>query len=175
MFAIFATLSCIEFKQMGVGLAAAILLDATIVRAVLLPATMKLLGDRNWYLPALAAVAAADVVGGSAQRGGVRHDREAVARQQRRGHVARRRAERARERRRLPRAGDEQQPLTGAVQRRARQRDAVGRGLRAVMHRSHSPGRVEHRVVREQRGGVAVLADARAATTSSTTSASSRS
>jgi RND superfamily putative drug exporter len=38
-------------KQLGVGLAAAILIDATIVRAVLLPATMKLLGARNWYLP----------------------------------------------------------------------------------------------------------------------------
>jgi RND superfamily putative drug exporter len=38
-------------KQMGVGLAAAILIDATIVRAVLLPAAMKLLGDANWYLP----------------------------------------------------------------------------------------------------------------------------
>jgi uncharacterized membrane protein YdfJ with MMPL/SSD domain len=36
---------------MGIGLAAAILIDATIVRAVLLPATMKLLGDNNWYLP----------------------------------------------------------------------------------------------------------------------------
>ena len=47
----FATLSYIEFKQMGVGLAVAILIDATIVRAVLLPATMKLLGERNWYLP----------------------------------------------------------------------------------------------------------------------------
>jgi len=39
------------FKQFGVGLAIAILIDATIVRAVLLPATMKLLGDWNWYLP----------------------------------------------------------------------------------------------------------------------------
>ena len=38
-------------KQIGVGLAAAILIDATIIRAVLLPATMKLLGERNWYLP----------------------------------------------------------------------------------------------------------------------------
>jgi uncharacterized membrane protein YdfJ with MMPL/SSD domain len=38
-------------KQFGVGLAAAILIDATIIRAVLLPATMKLLGDWNWYLP----------------------------------------------------------------------------------------------------------------------------
>jgi uncharacterized membrane protein YdfJ with MMPL/SSD domain len=51
VFAIFASLSMIEFKQMGVGLAVAILLDATLVRAVLLPATMKLLGERNWYLP----------------------------------------------------------------------------------------------------------------------------
>ena len=51
VFAVFATLSMIEFKQMGVGLAVAILIDATIVRAVLLPATMKLLGERNWYLP----------------------------------------------------------------------------------------------------------------------------
>ena len=51
VFAIFATLSMLEFKQMGVGLAVAILIDATIVRAVLLPATMKLLGERNWWLP----------------------------------------------------------------------------------------------------------------------------
>ena len=51
VFAIFASLSAIEFKQMGVGLAAAILIDATLVRAVLLPAAMKLLGERNWYLP----------------------------------------------------------------------------------------------------------------------------
>jgi len=51
VFAIFATLSAIDFKMMGVGLATAILIDATLVRAVLLPATMKLLGDWNWYLP----------------------------------------------------------------------------------------------------------------------------
>jgi uncharacterized membrane protein YdfJ with MMPL/SSD domain len=51
VFSIFATLSAIDFKMMGVGLATAILIDATIVRAVLLPATMKLLGDWNWYLP----------------------------------------------------------------------------------------------------------------------------
>jgi RND superfamily putative drug exporter len=51
VFAIFATLGMIDFKMMGVGLAAAVLIDATIVRAVLLPATMKLLGDWNWYLP----------------------------------------------------------------------------------------------------------------------------
>jgi len=51
VFAVFATLSYLDFKMMGVGLATAILLDATLVRAVLLPATMKLLGDGNWYLP----------------------------------------------------------------------------------------------------------------------------
>ena len=51
VFAIFGTLSMPFFKQFGVGLAAAILIDATIVRAVLLPATMKLLGEWNWYLP----------------------------------------------------------------------------------------------------------------------------
>jgi uncharacterized membrane protein YdfJ with MMPL/SSD domain len=50
-FGIFATLPFLDFKEMGIGLAAAVLIDATIVRAVLLPATMKLLGDRNWYLP----------------------------------------------------------------------------------------------------------------------------
>ena len=51
VFAIFGTLSRIDLKQLGVGLATAILLDATLVRAVLLPAAMKLLGERNWYLP----------------------------------------------------------------------------------------------------------------------------
>jgi hypothetical protein len=51
VFAVFATLSMLMFKQFGVGLATAILIDATIVRGVLLPATMKLLGDWNWYLP----------------------------------------------------------------------------------------------------------------------------
>ena len=51
VFGIFATLSAIEFKMTGIGLAVAVLLDATIVRAVLLPAGMKLLGEWNWYLP----------------------------------------------------------------------------------------------------------------------------
>ncbi|HWT24507.1 MAG TPA: MMPL family transporter [Solirubrobacteraceae bacterium] len=51
VFSVFATLSMLEFKQMGIGLAVAVLIDATIVRAVLLPATMKLLGEWNWYLP----------------------------------------------------------------------------------------------------------------------------
>jgi uncharacterized membrane protein YdfJ with MMPL/SSD domain len=51
VFAVFGTLSWMMFKQMGVGLAFAILLDATLIRGVLLPATMKLLGDMNWWLP----------------------------------------------------------------------------------------------------------------------------
>jgi uncharacterized membrane protein YdfJ with MMPL/SSD domain len=51
VFAIFGTLQAMIYKQFGVGLASAILIDATIVRAVLLPASMKLLGDWNWYLP----------------------------------------------------------------------------------------------------------------------------
>jgi uncharacterized membrane protein YdfJ with MMPL/SSD domain len=51
VFAIFAALQAMIFKQFGVGLAAAILIDATIIRAILLPASMKLLGDWNWYLP----------------------------------------------------------------------------------------------------------------------------
>jgi uncharacterized membrane protein YdfJ with MMPL/SSD domain len=51
VFSVFGTLGELLFKQLGVGLAAAILIDATIIRAVLLPATMKLLGDWNWYLP----------------------------------------------------------------------------------------------------------------------------
>ena len=42
----------IMFQQMGFGVAVALLIDATIVRSVLVPATMKLLGERNWYLPA---------------------------------------------------------------------------------------------------------------------------
>jgi anti-anti-sigma factor len=51
VFGIFATLSSIDFKMMGVGLATAVFIDATISRAVLLPASMKILGDWNWYLP----------------------------------------------------------------------------------------------------------------------------
>src|SRR5262249_32887280 len=51
VFSIFGTLDVIMLKQFGVGLAAAVLIDATIIRGVLLPASMKLLGDWNWYLP----------------------------------------------------------------------------------------------------------------------------
>ena len=51
VFLVFATLSFIDFKEMGIGLAVAVLIDATIVRGVLLPASMSILGDWNWYLP----------------------------------------------------------------------------------------------------------------------------
>jgi uncharacterized membrane protein YdfJ with MMPL/SSD domain len=51
VFSVFVTLSFIDFKEMGVGLAAAVLIDATIIRGVLLPASMRVLGDWNWYLP----------------------------------------------------------------------------------------------------------------------------
>jgi uncharacterized membrane protein YdfJ with MMPL/SSD domain len=51
VFAVFATLSLIFFKELGVGLGVAVLIDATLVRAILLPASMTLLGEWNWYLP----------------------------------------------------------------------------------------------------------------------------
>jgi len=68
VFATFATLSVVSLKQMGLGLAVAILIDATVVRGLLLPAVMTLLGERNWYLPRpLARI----VGGGTAHRGEV--------------------------------------------------------------------------------------------------------
>jgi uncharacterized membrane protein YdfJ with MMPL/SSD domain len=76
VFSIFVTLPILDVKQAGFGLAAAVLIDATIVRAVLLPATMKLLGDWNWYLPdwlnwlpTLEPVRPADARGGSVHAG----------------------------------------------------------------------------------------------------------
>ena len=51
VFLIFASLSSVSMKETGIGLAVAVLLDATIVRVVLLPASMKLLGEWNWYMP----------------------------------------------------------------------------------------------------------------------------
>jgi uncharacterized membrane protein YdfJ with MMPL/SSD domain len=51
VFSLFGSLSSLDVKQAGVGLGVAVLIDATIVRAVLLPASMKLLGEWNWYLP----------------------------------------------------------------------------------------------------------------------------
>ena len=58
VFSMFALSSELQMKQMGIGLAAAVLIDATIIRGVLLPATMKLLGDWNWWLPQQAQLAA---------------------------------------------------------------------------------------------------------------------
>jgi RND superfamily putative drug exporter len=51
VFSVFATLSFIDVKMLGVGLAFAVLLDATIVRGILMPAAMAVLGERCWYLP----------------------------------------------------------------------------------------------------------------------------
>src|SRR5215471_6150056 len=51
VFALFGTLASLDLKQAGVGLAVAVLIDATVIRCVLLPATMAVLGERNWYLP----------------------------------------------------------------------------------------------------------------------------
>ena len=51
VFSIFATLSIIDLKMIGVGLASAVLIDATVVRGVLVPAALALLGERSWYLP----------------------------------------------------------------------------------------------------------------------------
>ena len=51
VFSVFVSLAFLDFKELGLGLAVAVLIDATIIRGVLLPAAMKLLGDWNWYLP----------------------------------------------------------------------------------------------------------------------------
>jgi uncharacterized membrane protein YdfJ with MMPL/SSD domain len=53
VFSILATLPIVDTKTLGVGLAAAVLIDATVVRGILLPAAMSLLGERCWYLPRL--------------------------------------------------------------------------------------------------------------------------
>ena len=51
VFGAFALGRLVDMQQMGVGLGVAILIDATVIRSVLLPASMKLLGEWNWYLP----------------------------------------------------------------------------------------------------------------------------
>ncbi len=53
VFSIFATLSLVDLQEFGVGLAAAVLIDATIIRGIVLPASMKLLGKWNWYMPSV--------------------------------------------------------------------------------------------------------------------------
>ncbi len=87
VFSIFATLSLLDFKQMGVGLAVAVLIDATLIRGVLLPATMTLLGERNWWLPRSLRLAAADRARG---RGGAppRADRRSDSRASGARHLA---------------------------------------------------------------------------------------
>ena len=59
VFAGFASGELVMFQQMGFGIAVALLIDATLVRSVLVPAAMELLGDRNWYLPGWLVLAAA--------------------------------------------------------------------------------------------------------------------
>ena len=51
VFAVFMTLRLVIIRELGLGLAVAVLVDATVIRCVLLPATMRLLGEWNWYLP----------------------------------------------------------------------------------------------------------------------------
>jgi RND superfamily putative drug exporter len=51
VFGVFVTLQLMAIRQMGLGLAVAVFMDATIIRSILLPASMKLLGDWNWWLP----------------------------------------------------------------------------------------------------------------------------
>jgi putative drug exporter of the RND superfamily len=51
VFSILATLSIVALKMLGVGLAAAVLIDATVVRGILVPAALAMLGERTWYLP----------------------------------------------------------------------------------------------------------------------------
>ena len=76
VFAIFATLSDVTLKMVGVGLAAAIVLDATVVRGVLVTAVMRLLGERNWYLPCwLAWLPAVNLEGPTPTPAGARPDR----------------------------------------------------------------------------------------------------
>src|SRR5919201_243278 len=78
VFALFGTLSSLELKQAGVGLAAAVLIDATLIRGVLLPATMKLLGDWNWYLPSRLQWLPRLATERAQSRGGLRPSAEAV-------------------------------------------------------------------------------------------------
>lgn len=66
VFSIFATLSMIETKMLGVGLAAAILIDATIIRLVMLPAILVLLGDKAWWPGNRASAGGASALGVSA-------------------------------------------------------------------------------------------------------------
>jgi putative drug exporter of the RND superfamily len=79
VFSIFATLSVIEFKVFGIAMASAVLIDATVVRGILLPAGLALLGDRAWHLPR--------GLGGAPRRGPVRPAAAAAARPAARDHA----------------------------------------------------------------------------------------
>ena len=71
VFAIFALTRTLIMKELGIGLAVAVLLDATVIRGILLPATMTVLGERNWYLPRrLSWLPRVDIEGQSAERAG---------------------------------------------------------------------------------------------------------
>jgi len=72
VFAGFAAGELVMFQQMGFGVAVALLIDATLIRSVLVPAAMQLLGERNWYLPGwLEWLPHVDVEGHAEQAGGV--------------------------------------------------------------------------------------------------------
>ncbi|GAA3340473.1 MMPL family transporter [Amorphoplanes nipponensis] len=77
VFSIFATLSTIDMKQLGVGLAAAILIDATLIRAVVLPSLMTLLGPANWWAPRLLRGRGRHAAGGPVAGDPAPHDDQA--------------------------------------------------------------------------------------------------
>ena len=58
VFAVFVTMKFASIQQLGLGLAVAVFIDASIIRTILLPATVRLLGDWNWYLPKALGLAA---------------------------------------------------------------------------------------------------------------------
>ncbi|MBF8299328.1 MAG: hypothetical protein HW397_377, partial [Dehalococcoidia bacterium] len=81
IFAGFASGQLVTFQQVGFGLAVAVLLDATIVRSILVPASMKLLGRRNWYLPkALAWLPVVGAEGAGAEKDAVKVEGRGVSR-----------------------------------------------------------------------------------------------
>ena len=67
VFAIFATMTFVDSKQLGVVLAAAVLIDATLVRGVALPAAVALIGDRRWRVASRSAPARPVPIGGHAR------------------------------------------------------------------------------------------------------------
>ena len=73
VFAVFVTLKFVFIQQLGLGLAVAVFIDATLIRSVLLPATMTLLGDWNWWMPRLPELDPAGDDRGRAGRPGTGH------------------------------------------------------------------------------------------------------